>query len=122
MRLEKYSAGRTKMPSTFELKTNSDDQFYFHFFNDKGDLLMMSGDYPEKEEAKQAIEDVKVGSLVSEQIAAGKVPAGDSFFVIKDKDGDVVAKSVLFDSLMVFDNALHTVKDNACIAEINDLT
>lgn len=40
----------------------------------------MSGDYPDKLEAKQAIKDVRVGSLMSEQIAAGKVPAGDGFF------------------------------------------
>jgi hypothetical protein len=36
--------------------------------------------------------------------------------------GQILAKSVLFSSTMLFDNALHTVKDNACIAEINDMT
>ena len=83
---------------------------------------MMSGDYPDKDQAEQAIKDVKVGSLMSEQIAAGKVPDGDIFFVIKDTTGDILVKSVLFNSRMVFDNALHAVKDNACVAEITDLT
>lgn len=110
------------MPATFELRKNSDDQFYFHFLDSNGELILMSGDYPNKEEAEQAIKDVKVGSLTANQIAAGKVPAGETFFVIKDTTGDILVKSVLFDSRMVFDNALHTVKDNACVADVSDLT
>jgi uncharacterized protein YegP (UPF0339 family) len=83
---------------------------------------MMSGEYEDKAEAEQAIKDVQVGSLMSEQIAASRVPGGETFFVIKDASGQILVKSILFDSGMVFDNALHQVKDNACIAEINDLS
>ena len=101
------------MPATFELRTNNDNQFYFHFISSGGDLLMLSGDYPEKEQAEKAINDVKVGSLMSEQIAAGTVADGNAFFVIKDSSGQILAKSILFDSRMVFDNALHAVKDSA---------
>lgn len=110
------------MPANFQLKTNEDGQYYFHFLDGQGGLLMMSGEYPEKQQAEQAINEVKVGSLMSNQIAAGAVPDGDTFFVIKDASGDVLVKSILFKSRMTFDNALHSVKDNACIAEINDLT
>lgn len=110
------------MAATFQLKTNDDGQYYFHFLNGRGELLMMSGEYPKKETAEQAIKDVQVGSLMSEQIGASKIPTGDTFFVIKDTQGDILAKSVLFNSRMVFDNALHAVKDSACIADITDLT
>lgn len=110
------------MPAVFELKSNSDDQYFFHFLDSQGELVLMSGEYPDKESAEQAIKDVRVGSLMSNQIAASKVPEGETFFMIKDTAGDILVKSVLYSSQMVFDNALHTVKDNACIAEINDLT
>lgn len=110
------------MPATFELRKNNEAQFYFHLIDESGELLMMSGDHPDKSAAEQAIKDVKVGSLTANQIAAGKVAAGDTFFVIKDSIGDILAKSVLFDSRMKFDHALHAVKDNTCIAEIQDLT
>lgn len=110
------------MSASFELKSNNDGQYYFHFLDGEGELLMMSGEYPDKQQAEQAIQDVKVGSLMSNQIAAGAVPDGNTFFVIKDTSGDVLVKSVLFESRMIFDNALHMVKDSACIAEINDLT
>jgi uncharacterized protein YegP (UPF0339 family) len=112
----------TDMPAVFELKSNDDGQYIFHFINGKGEMLMMSGEYQDKAEAEQAIKDVKVGSLMSEQIAASRVPDGETFFVIKDGSGQILAKSILFDSRMVFDNALHAVKDSACIAEINDLS
>ena len=110
------------MPAMFELKKNGDGQFYFHFLDRDGELILMSGDYPDKQEAEQAISDVRVGSLMSNQIAAGKVPDGETFFVIKNAGGRILVKSILFDSQMVFDNALHSVKDNACVAEISDLT
>jgi uncharacterized protein YegP (UPF0339 family) len=110
------------MPATFELKTNDENQYFFHFLNSSGELILMSGDYSDKEEAMQAIKEVRTGSLMSNQLAAGKVPDGDTFFVIKDSAGSIIVKSVLYNSTMVFDNALHTVKDNACVAEIVDLT
>ena len=110
------------MPGNFELKKNEDEQFYFHFVDDAGEMILMSGDYDDKAEAEQAIKAVKVGSLTANQIAAGKVPDGETFFVIKDTAGDIIAKSVLFNDRMVFDNALHMVKDNACVAEVSDLT
>jgi len=110
------------MPAVFELKTNDDGQYIFNFIDSKGEMLMMSGEYEDKTEAENAINDVRVGSLMSEQISAGQVPDGETFFVIKDSHGQVLVKSILFDSRMVFDNALHSVKDNACIAEINDLS
>lgn len=110
------------MPAVFELKSNDDGQYLFHFINGKGEMLLMSGEYADKAEAEQAIKDVQVGSLMSEQIAASQVPDGDTFFVIKDTSGQILVKSILFNSRMVFDNALHAVKDSACIAEINDLS
>jgi len=110
------------MPAIFELNRNDDNQFYFHYLNSNSELIMMSGDYENKEEAEQGIKDTQVGSLMGELLAAGRVPAGDSFFVIKNTEGDIIAKSILFNSQMVFDNALHGMKDNACIAEISDLT
>ena len=110
------------MSATFELKTNDENQYLFNFLNSKGELILMSGDYDNKEEAVQAIKEVRTGSLMGNQIAASRVPEGDTFFVIKDSTGTIIVKSVLYNSAMMFDNALHTVKDNACVAEIVDLT
>lgn len=110
------------MPASFQLLQNDQQHYYFHLVDDAGELLLMSGDYDDKAEAEQAIKDVRVGSLTANQIAAGKVPAGETFFVIKDTGGDILVKSVLFDDRMRFDHALHLVKDNTCVADVKDLT
>ncbi len=110
------------MPPVFELRKNDEDYYYFHFLNGDGELILLSAEYPEKASAEAAINDVRVGSLTANQIAAGRVAGGETFFVIKDTAGDVLVKSVLYNDRMIFDNALHTVKDNACVAEIDDLT
>ena len=110
------------MTATFELKVGDDGLYFFHFLNSKGETLMMSGQYGDKALAEQAIKDVKVGSLMSQQLGASKVPSGETFFVIKDSGGQILVKSVLFNNQMVFDNALHFVKDNACVADVSDAT
>lgn len=110
------------MSAVFELKANDKQGFYFNLVGGSGDILLLSAEYPEKSEAEKAIADVRVGSLMGNQIAAGKTKAGETFFVIKDGSGQIIAKSALFSSQMLFDNALHCVKDNACVAEISDLT
>lgn len=110
------------MPATFELKCNDDSQYFFNFLDSTSELLLMSGGFKEKSEAEQAIKDVKLGSLMNEHIAAGQAKEGGSFFVIKNSNGDVLVKSILFENQMLFDNGLHSVKDNACVAEIKDLT
>ncbi len=109
------------MTAIFEVKANDKQEYYFHLV-DGSDILLLSAEYPEKSEVEKAIADVRVGSLMGNQIAAGKTKAGETFFVIKDGSGQVIAKSILFSSQMLFDNALHSVKDNACVAEIADLT
>ncbi len=110
------------MAATFELKNTTEQQFHFTLVGSDGIDLLFGGEFPSREEAEQAIGDVRTGSLMGHLIAAGKVPAGDSFFVIKNAGGQIIAKSQLFSSQMEFDNTLHQVKDHACIAEITDLT
>lgn len=108
--------------AVFQVKANDKKEYYFHLVDSAGEILLLSAEYPEKSAMEKAIADVRVGSLMGNQIAAGKTKTGESFFVIKDGSGQIIAKSILFGSPMSFDNALHSVKDNACVAEIADLT
>ncbi len=108
--------------TVFQVKSNEEQQFFFNLVDGDGNVLLLSAEYPERQELEKAIADVRVGSLMGNQIAAGKTKSGETFFVIKDGSGQIIAKSALFSSQMLFDNALHSVKDNACVAEIADLT
>jgi len=110
------------MASGFVLKKNDEGEVYFNFLNSEGEVILISGEYPDKTMAEEAINDVKLNSLMSQQLAAGRTKNGEQFFVIKGSTGDVLVKSALYTSQMIMDNALHCVKDNVCIAEIEDLT
>ncbi len=109
------------MPAVFELNA-SDEAFTFQLIHSNGDLLLTGRSCADKASAEQTIKDVRVGSLMSNQIAKGKAEDGQHFFVIKNGAGEVIAKSDLIASEMAFDNILHTVKDQACIAEVVDNT
>ena len=106
--------------SSFVLKKNHDGDIYFNFLDSAGEIVLISGFYAERSSAEEAINDVKKNSLMSQQLAAGQTKEGDQFFVIKGSDGQIIVKSALYTSQMVMDNALHCVKDNACVAEVID--
>jgi len=110
------------MASSFVLKQNEVGDIYFNFLNKDGEIILISGNYADKTSAEEAIKDLKINSLMSQQLAAGKTKDGAQFFVIKGSDGEILVKSALYTSTMVMDNALHCVKDNVCVAEVRDLT
>jgi uncharacterized protein len=109
------------MPASFQItvqETPEDKVYSFNLLDSKGDILLIGGKFANREEVEKSIQDVRVGSLMSQQLAASKVPSGETFFVIKNPAGQIIAKSLLFQNQMIFDANLHQVKDNACVAEI----
>lgn len=110
----------TQASNSFVLKKSEEGDIFFNFVDGSGEVVLISGLYEEKTAAEKAINDVKTNSLISQFLAAGKTKDGGQFFVIKDSDGDILVKSALYSDQMVMDNALHCVKDNACIADVID--
>ena len=106
------------MAMIFQVQPVDDGFLQFNLVDGQGELFLIGGEYETRDQVEGAIKDVRVGSLMSQQISKGQTPSGHRFFVIKNTDGQVIAKSTLFESEMNFDNALHHVKDNACVAEI----
>lgn len=107
------------MPAEFKVLTITEGQCQFEFANAKGEQVILSTKFPDKEKAVKAIQDVRVGSMMSQFIAKGKTTQGEFYFIVKDTNGTELAKSISYNSEMQFDNALHNFRDNACIAEIS---
>jgi len=110
------------MSANFVVKQDENQEYFFNFLNGEDEVILLSANYPDKESTEAAIKDVQLNSLMSQQLAAGKTPEGEMFFVIKGSDDNVLVKSTLYTDRMIMDNALHCVKDNACIAETIDMT
>lgn len=106
------------MACRFQLFNNDSGAFQFDFYNGNNEILMQSTAFASQKEAEQAIQDVRVGSMMSDLIAVGKGPEDSKFFVIKNRAGDVLVRSILFSDELAFNNSLHSVRDNACIAEV----
>jgi Domain of unknown function (DUF1508). len=105
------------MPAIFKV-FETDNQYSFHYVNSEGDVLLTSPSFANKEDAESAIQAVRVGSLMSQQIGKSSTPEGEHFFMISDTSGMPVARSVPFSNEMVFNNALHNVRSDACTAEV----
>lgn len=110
------------MSTRFLLTRDEEQRYFVNLVDTAGELLLIGGTYADRDEAEAAIKEIRVGTLMSNQIGASKTPKGETFFYIKNPTGQVIAKSQLFSSAMLFDNALHKVKDDTCIAELTDLT
>lgn len=106
------------MPAIFQLSSTDTGQYRFELRDNEGECLLLSDNYADVAAAELAIQDVRVGSLMNEQISKGQTDEGKEFFVIKNSSGSIIAKSALYENDMQFANALHQVKDNACVAEI----
>lgn len=106
------------MGCRFELFNTDAGEFQFDFYNGNNEKLMESAQFETQALAEQAIQDVRVGSMMSEMIAVGDGPENTKFFVIKNREGTVLVRSMLFENELIFNNSLHSVRDNACIAEI----
>ncbi|MGH1460719.1 MAG: hypothetical protein ACRBB6_01665 [Neptuniibacter sp.] len=107
------------MPAEFKVQPFTEGQFKFEFVNANGEQVMLSATFPDEEKTEKAIQDVRVGSMMSQFIAKGQTAQGDFYFIVKDTNGTELAKSVTYSSEMQFDNALHNFRDTACIAEIS---
>ena len=106
------------MPGMFKV-SQSDQQYIFEYLNGQGEVQLISPPFANKKETETAIQAVRVGSLMSQQIGKSSTSEGEHIFMISDSSGMPVARSVPFSDEMAFNNALHHVRSDACTAEIS---
>lgn len=107
------------MAAEFKVSPDKQGLFRFEYFNGQGEHLMTSPAYGDKERTDKAIQEMRVGSMMSQFISKGQTADGAFFFKISNQNGDIVAQSIAFENEMRFNNALHQVRDGACIAAIS---
>ncbi|WP_221801805.1 hypothetical protein [Oceanobacter mangrovi] len=106
------------MAAVFKVSPDEQGLFQFEYFNGKGERLMVSQVFADQAATDQAIQEVRVGSMMSQFISKGQTPEGSFFFTIANQSGQTLVKSIPFENEMQFNNALHQVRDGACIASI----
>ena len=104
--------------SNFHIKQNTNNACYFQFFDQNNELVLLSDYYPDKLSVKQAIQDLRLKSLMDQYFIQAETDDGEIYFMIKNSNGDVLVKSVLYTSEKMMNEALQFVKDNACRANM----
>ena len=71
------------MSARFLMTSDETNRFFVNLVDAKGELLLIGGTYSGRDEAEAAVKEIRVGTLMSNQIGASKTPAGIPFSILK---------------------------------------
>ena len=102
----------------FETFLGKNNEHYFRLINDKGEILLSSEGYTQKEGLLNGIESVKKNIVVPELYELKTAANGKHFFNLKAKNGQVISKSAMWDSKDLLDTYLKTMKTEVPQADV----
>jgi uncharacterized protein len=110
------------MSGKFDLKTSSNDQFYFNLKAGNGQIILTSEMYKAKNSTLGGIESVKKNALLDERYERKASSKDQPYFVLKAGNGEPIGSSEMYLSEAAMENGIESVKTNAPDATVNDLT
>jgi uncharacterized protein len=110
------------MAGTFELKTASNGEIYFHLKAANGEKILASEMYKAKAGALNGIESVKKNAPVEARYEKLVSNNSKPYFVLKAGNGEVIGKSEMYDAEAGRDNGIESVMTNAPTATLVDST
>jgi hypothetical protein len=108
--------------SKFEIKKSTNNQFYFNLKAGNGEIILTSEMYITKQGCKNGIESVKENAPDDEKYDRKTASSDQYYFNLKAGNGETIGKSEMYESKQGRDNGIESVKTNAPIASIVDLT
>ena len=106
----------------FEIKKRKDGEFHFNLKAGNGQIILSSEAYKAKSSCVNGVESVKKNSISDEKYDKLISKNGKPYFNLKATNGQIIGTSELYESESARDNGIASVKKNAPIAEIVDLT
>jgi uncharacterized protein len=110
------------MAVQFELKQNAGGQFTFNLIAKNGQVVLTSQRYQAKASAQAGIESVRKhatdDAYFERKISAGNQP----YFVLKAANGKIIGQSEMYSSAVAMEKGIASVKANAPVAPVVDLT
>ena len=110
------------MAGTYEVKKTSGDKFMFNLKAANGQVILTSQQYATKDTAANGIESVKSHAADDANYQRKESSAGEPFFVLVAKNGQVIGTSQMYSSPAAMENAIGSVKENGPGAAVADLT
>lgn len=95
-------------------------EFRFDFINNKGEIILSSGDYTRKFMCIKGIESVKLNSQDKEKFFRKSSSNNERYFNLKAFNGKIIAISKMFKDRLACDKAIELFKEKAINASIED--
>jgi uncharacterized protein len=106
----------------FEIKQGKRGQFYFNLKAANGEVILTSETYKAKEGTEKGIESVRKNSANDGMFDRKVASNGQNFFVVKAANGETIGKSETYSSFSAMMKGIASVKRNAPVARVVDLT
>ena len=106
----------------FEIFKGKDDQFFFWLRTDDDATILTSRGYRSKSGCFNGIDSAKIGTEFEESFERRAATDGGHFFEFVAEDGQLIATSQTYASLVKMENGIGTVMHIAPDACVEDLT
>jgi uncharacterized protein YegP (UPF0339 family) len=110
------------MSAKFEIEAASDGHFHFHLKAANGQIIFSSQQYRAKASAVGGIDSVKANAPVDAHFERKTSSSDEPYFVLKAANGETVGCSQMYSSTEAMEKGIDSVKTNAPIAAVVDLT
>jgi uncharacterized protein len=110
------------MAAKFEIKISANTQFFFNLKAANGQVILSSEMYEAKSGALSGIDSVKTNALSDDRYERKTSVNSQPYFVLKARNGEIIGKSEIYASDAAMENGIASVKTNAAVAEIADLS
>lgn len=101
------------------LKTSAAaEPFSFSFVNDEGKMVLRSENYKAKDSASKGINSVKKNCTEDKRYVLKESANGMYYFNVKSANGQVVATSAMYPSVLERTEAINYVKSNAPACDV----
>jgi len=106
----------------FDLKTSSNDKYYFNLTAKNGQVILTSEMYNSKDGAENGIRSVQENSQEAGQFEKLESDNGQHYFVLKAKNHQEIGRSEMYTSTSARDNGIDSIQNNGAVAEVEDNT
>jgi uncharacterized protein YegP (UPF0339 family) len=111
-----------KIMTKFETFTGKNNEHYFRLINEKGEVLLSSEGYTQKDGLLNGIESVKKNITLTENYEIKTASNGKHFFNLKAGNGQVISTSAMWDSKDLMNTWMKDLKTEVPQATVIEIT
>jgi uncharacterized protein len=110
------------MAAKFEIKRSSNGFFTFSLKAANNEIILSSETYSRRLGAVRGVESVKKNGAIDQRFQKKTASNGEAYFILKASNGKTLARSETYKTERACDNGIESVKKNAPVAAVVDLT